>query len=239
MTKKTQELRLKALLYKTTLMFFSLYCLLTSCNKCPPDVKLGEIYLTNQSINAFPYNNVKDLYFINERGVSKRFRSLDGKQVEEYHLINSEFCGSPGFPFPLTAVEYYLSEKMVIEFSSNTNNEKLTVELRVSDANLIEWYSHGNPAVDGLFIGLLLSNNRGISAKLMFDDRNSSFNPEELDIFPTHYFVEDTVFLGRSFQNVSWVNTNDGLNALFCTKEQGLVAFIDHQQVFWVLDRIE
>ena len=70
---------------------------------------------------------------------------------------------------------------------------------------------------------------------------NVGFPENEIILHTEPAFVADTMLLNKSFQNIYYaVKGNTSLlQSVFYTKEQGMVAFQDLDEVFWVLDRIE
>ncbi len=189
------------------------------------------------SIGFVSYTGNETIVFKNDLGHEVKFEPLYGALKHSYH--NDEFelqCTSGD-------TNYYEFNRD--QFAVSKKCEALNLQFYL---NVFTQYSYSMPLFYDLFSLLLHSPpldhiiDTAISISIVTSLKG---NAELLDLHPnftdTYNFTADTTLLQVNFQNVYFSNnsTITLLPSLFFTKELGMVAFQDLDDVLWVFDRIE
>ena len=197
-------------------------------------VYLDTIYLDTESIAFVPYDGTETSVFKNAVGEEARFEPLFDFRISYHRMEFKRICMNGD-------TNHY-----------SFNGEQYSVSKKCPDLNL-QFYLNVFPQnVDvpdvfyDYFIFLLhsppLDNTIDTSITLNF---TTSYKGNQIPPTAHHYlqykFAADTSFLNVPFQDVYYndKSISNPPNSVFYTKQLGLIAFTDLNDVLWVFDRFE
>ena len=199
---------------------------------------LGTILLEEESITYFPYTTETErIRFKNEIGESVLFVPKYGplNSLPVFTRFNHEFeCEDGSMTSYISTIEQYAAHFSCEELDLNIGSNLLPISSFVCplfrDRLRLQVYVDPNPPstfVDSLITMRIITHFRG----------NEEEFKNEME-FTDYDFLDEIKLLDRTFNNVYRTTRTDRLplTAMYFTKEEGVVAFMDLERVLWVLD---
>ncbi|MEO0468733.1 MAG: hypothetical protein AAF206_03860 [Bacteroidota bacterium] len=210
---------------------------LSSClqPKCPESTSLGELELTEETRDLFPYDGTESLVFVNERDVEARFTTEAGIIPFENQLGVNVTCDEDAVD---RTVEFYRSGILNLRFDDEDNRFRLALSLGVLNDRPLTGDTILFDALQvsyeefGIQLGSLdlFANTRGN------EDQISDRTKEQYTRFN---FYETVEIHDRVYANVHALEFN-GVDVLFFNYTSGIVGFFAPTiSQIWALDRIE
>jgi uncharacterized protein YrzB (UPF0473 family) len=223
---KTHIIKLSALLLSISL---------SSC-ECEPSVLLGEVYLTETSLDSFPYNGNETLIFINQDGEETKFYGENSIETKPRTITAKIICSNGVFDY---SDEYYESEMETVTFLDQDGIQRFYADLKVG----IDEPTFGTD--DILFFDYLnihSTNNNDFNFGQIFlivDERGNQVDVDQ-QFFHDSYskFIGDTILYEKSFEDI-YQSTDDHKTSVFFNYSEGIVAYSITDSTYLVLDRIE
>lgn len=100
-------------------------CINTSC---PPNEKVGEISLSDNSLKFLPYTNKSVLVFKDQNGQELKFVSEDGITINKQELAVKDICSELKYD-GRTAYEYFEGQYKYIHFLSKPEGYSFTLSI--------------------------------------------------------------------------------------------------------------
>ncbi len=200
-------------------------------------IDLGEIFLDPVSLLFLPYSGQEIVVFKNAMGDEALFEHLENSFHHSIYTSTFKLICMSGDTNEYTykGESYALSKRCELldlnlevdlypsqSFSFPLFNDQLVVLLQTPSTDLL---------LDTIVILGVVTNYRG-NGDLTNSLHDGGFN---------HRFVSDTSLLNVDFHNlyVKQQSTLNPLQSIYYTKELGVVAFEDVEDVLWVYDRVE
>lgn len=214
-----------------------LVLLASACNRCPSDVRLGDLQLQPSTKAFIPYKGGETLVFVSDAGEEISFEIPRARDINEpQELIVENTCSKGSFLFPKSTNVYYEAER----FSLYTASDE--TQTRTLLLSALIYNDRFGDRTDTLLYEL-------ISVTAQFDEEVASFqflssdrgNPQVLiehpDGFDSFHAVGDTTLLDRPFEEVrrNIPFTSDD-SMVFYNAKKGIIG-IKTRTRFWVLDR--
>ncbi len=222
-------------------IFFVLITLAYSCARpCPKDIKLDEVFLTQQSNSEYlPTEDPKDiLIFENSSGQELQFTDQNPKWKTTYRIEVETLCERGDFLDKTTQTKYidapgyhayYVSKDQLYTLAIDASVQNAGQYGNVSDTILYDFFS-----VWGQKIGTPAFT--GGASKVTSDRGNGNRLPEFVFANDNMVMIADTTIEGRSFKNIFTHPQSDILNfRIFYSREKGIEAFLLNNGEFWFL----
>jgi hypothetical protein len=212
------------LLFLLVLIFSNCKDVVNSSFECFEEGEyFGIKHLSEKSDSFWSYQDGQTRVYFNSAGDEFAFDEYIYEPyqegVTEYPL---EYLCSPSNSAP--EYNYIDIEYKKVHYHSPKTSALLSIELDV------------HPVFSGdsiYYIDLLTLKTRSYDT-FVIDYQNTFDQNDSHDQFD---FTTDTILLGKTFQNVYY--QQEELFSVFYTKEQGVVAFYDINENFYVLDKVE
>lgn len=189
-----------------------------SCTRnCPEDVKIGEIKLTEESLNFFPYETNPVLVFKDETGEELQFTS-QGSVLEVNRIAIYKTCTEFKYDGQST-YEYFEGEFKGIVFF-DTNNQ-FSLDLRIFNNTL---RPETELFYDKLQVAVTRTGTIGRGEIITAVHYNESHDEAEFNIDSPLEFLSEKVLNTVTYTHVYASEVFDG-RQIFYTKEQGVVGF--------------
>ncbi len=219
---------------KNLLFFISLIVLLSSaaCRKeCPPDKKIGDMPLSEKSLQFFAYSGNPKLIFKDELGQELVFTSPDGVLTETDKISVYKQCTEVKFDGQST-YKYFEGESKKIVFFSNPAEFAIDLGLYTTILRPEEELFY-----DKLVLSVMEEGSIG-HGELVTDIRfTESYDESEFNISDPLTFIDTLTLNGQLFTEVYQTDDFDG-RQVYYNKEKGVVGFKTTSKTYH-LDRIE
>lgn len=213
---------------RTSLYSLLITLCLSGCERCPPDVKLGEVSVKNTAF--IPYRESQLLTFVNTSGNTLILKDTVDK-IESTPLMQESICSNT----PLRGSMYYydclnarsLSLKPLTYIPGLYNNYAISIRHEVLNRQ--------GPPADTLFYDSFNAYNglNGGDVRVITNDRGNRarFPINIINIYQPYRFIADTVMNGVTYREV---HTSVKNPTLYYSSNLGVVAFKDKQE-WWYL----
>lgn len=186
---------------------------------------LGEFLITPKSNEYWVYSPEQKRIYVNAAGNELEMTASSSyyEYINDYQIRT--ICGD--WSTPIQEIDFIRTEQKNAYYRNGNANMYLSLESAA--INITEDSEQ--------IIDIMTVSAGNASYSFVVDDRGNSDN------IPNYFWqgnlemVNDTTFLGRQFNDVYYEDFYT--NPTFFNKTQGIIAFYDYNQTFYVLDRIE
>lgn len=218
---------MKSLLY---ILLVNILVLVQSCvdTSCPPDKKIGEISLTEKSLQYFPYRDKSELIFEDNEGKELKFSSEKGVVTEKQKLAVKDICSELKYDGK-TSFEYFEGQYKSILFFSKPEGFSFTLSLftDVLDKEKQLFY-------DKMIINLSSSGYVGRGEMVTDYRSHESLKNNVIIDHPLHH-IDSIVLNGKTYRDIYSTELFDGEQfnrQVYFNKEKGLVGFIVESKTY-------